>query len=628
MKSFIVFGKIPYNTEEIWKSELERGGMRMTHNNSKQKILLAIGNRPVENFLVKQLDEAYTFVGTSTYREGVLQNIEEKAPDVVILREGLAGNMNISEIIYDIRQYYPSIRIIFITGDREPGDAMLAMLVNMQIFDILASSEIQVAEILELIKNPNQYQHVAHFQPKVIVDEKSKQVLFDAPEAREVVKNVERTIYVERDSGEPEKNQPAPQDIEKKSRKSRSGLFGKKEESIPVNEIEPAGDVEQTEKKGFFSRKSRQEPMVQVEEPIVDKKAIKRQQEAERKAALELLRKESERQREEEEAKRQHEEVLRQQRDEEARLFQEQERLRLKTLELQKESEELKRNREAERFINREIPKHSKQKILTFVGSEHGVGNTQVAFNTAIQLATNGYKTIYIELKERPSTIDYLYQLHRNADNGLEAALFSLNSQDYHGVHKSITRMKDVIERTSDADIMLNAYKSFPTNLDYLFFSPGYTDASNELSAGNPTALKELCMHLLFEGGYHFIVLDADIEKSNPYTEVALRFGTHVFYTLTQDVCHIGNSVRHVTALDKSINLVEKLYYVVNKYEDAELNRNAISDWLKTDVRLFVPNAHREFMDANYNGMPVLLGTRQKELKKSFMEIAQMIQNM
>lgn len=602
----------------------------MTLSNSKQKILLAIGNRPVENFLVKQLDGTCTFVGTSTYREGVLQNIEEKAPDVVILREGLAGNINISEIIYDIRQYYPAIRIIFITGNREPGDAMLAMLVNMQIFDILANSEINVAEIVDLILNPNQYHHVAHLQPKVIVDEKSKQVLFDAPEAREVVKNVERTIYVERDNGEAERNHPEPQDVEKKSRKSRSGLFGKKEEAIPVKETEPVPvqDVEQTEKKGFFGRKSRQEPTVQVEEPVVDKKEMKRQQEAERKAALELLREESERQRKEEEAKRQQEAMLRQQRDEEARRFQEQERLRLKTLELQKEAEELKRNREAEQFINREIPKHSKQKILTFVGSEHGVGNTQVAFNTAIQLATNGYKTIYIELKERPSTIDYLYQLHRNADNGLEAALFSLNSQDFHGVHKSITRMKDVIERTSDADIMLNAYKSFPTNLDYLFFSPGYTDASNELSAGNPTALKELCMHLLFEGGYHFIVLDADIEKSNPYTEVALRFGTHVFYTLTQDVCHIGNSVRHVTALDKSINLVEKLYYVVNKYEDAELNRNAISDWLKTDVRLFVPNAHREFMDANYNGMPVLLGTRQKELKKSFMEIAQMIQNM
>lgn len=598
----------------------------MSYSKPKEKILLAIGVRSLEEYFKKELGEEFHFVGTSTYREGVLKNIEQNAPDIVILREQLQGNERISEIIYDIRMKFPHVRIVFVTGSRNPGDQLLAMLVNMQIFDILAEEKVPAKKIIDLVRNPNQYHHVAHFQPKPIIDEKSKEVVFQAPDTREVVKHVERTIFVERETPQ---TTPAVEEKEKRSRKSR-GLFGTKkenEESEPEKTVEEPIQEDEPVKKGLFGRK--QKPVKDVPEtPVVDKKALKKQQEEERRREMEHQQ-QLEKIRAREEAARleaeelQRQEMLRRQ-DEDS----ETQKLKLKAIELQREVELLQKNQEAERFINRELPHHSKQKILTFVGSEHGVGNTQVALNTAIQLSTNGYKTIYIELKERPSTVDYLYQLHRNVNNGLEAALFSLDTNDYSGVDKSITRMKEVIERTNGGDLMLEAYKLFPKNLDFLFFSPSYTESSNEISAGNPQALKELCMHLLFEGGYHYIVLDADVEKSNPYTEIALRFGTHVFYTLTQDVCHIGNSVRQVTELSKSINLVDKLYYVVNKYEDTELDKRAISDWLKTDVRLFVPNAHREFVNANYQGVPALLGSRHKELKKSFMEIAQAIEKL
>lgn len=590
----------------------------MSYSRAKQKILLAIGHRPLEDALTKTLNDEFHFVGTSTYRGGVMSNVEKNNPDILVLREQLAGNENISEIIYELRRNHPETRIVFITTSREPGDQMLAMLVNMQIFDILAGSQIVLKDIVQIIKHPNQYHHVAHLQPKMIVDEKTKQMLYEPPGTREVVKTVERTIFVERDTPE-----PAEEPKEKKARKSRLP-FTAKPEVTPEPEMTAE---QQAERKGLFGRKTRNVKDVE-ETPAVDTKALKKQRDAERKREQEQERALAELRKREEEARRQEEE---RHRLEEARRHEEElekQKLLLKTLELQKEVELLQKNKEAESFLKRELPKHSKQKILTFVGSEHGVGNTQIALNTAIQLSMNGFKTIYIELKERPSTVDYLYQLHRNMDNGLEAALYSLDSNDFNGVQKSITRMSDVIGRTNGGDLMLESYKAFPKNLDFLFFSPGYTEASNGISVGNPEALKQLCMHLLFESGYHFIILDADIERSNPYTEVALRFGTHVFYTLTQDVCHIGNSVRHVTELQKSINLVEKLYYVVNKYEDTELDKRAIADWLKSEVKLFVPNAHKEFVNANYEGIPVLLGTRQKDLKKSFMEIAQTIQNM
>lgn len=616
----------------------------------KQKVLLAIGNRQIEEYLQKKLETDFLFVGTSTYREGILKNIEQNIPDIIILREGLKGSQNISEIIYEIRRHHQGTRIIFITGNREAGDELLAMLVNLQIFDILANERINVNDLVALVREANTYQQVAHFQPKMSVDDRTKRLLFESPGTSQVIQTVEKVVFVER----PQEAQPTPvvPDVVEKERKSRlgGGLFGKKEnvEAVEVNPVaEPTVLPEEPlaieKRKPMFGRK-RTAP-AEVEEAVekIDVKALEKEEKARLQLEKKQIAQEQVRLRQEE---KEHQRALAEaQKQKEAVRLQEQERrskqalqddedrhkqdeLYLKTLELQKQIEELSKNKEAERFLTQELPPHSKQKIITFVGGEHGVGNTQVALNTAIQLSQNGYKTIYIELKEKPSTVDYLYQLHRNVDNGLEVALFNLETQDYRGVHKSITRMKDVIERTNEGDLMLDLYKTFPKNLDFLLFSPSYTETENELMVGNPQALKELCMHLLFESGYHFIILDADIEKNNPYTEVALRFGTQVFYTLTQDVCHIGNSVRHVADLSKSINIKDKLYYIVNKYEDADIHRNSISDWLKTDVNLFVPNANREFINANYTGQPVLLGTKQKDIKRAFMDIAQKIQNM
>lgn len=594
-----------------------------------EKVLLAIGNIQTEEYLTKQLSKDFHFVGTCTYREGIIKNIEKTLPDILILREGLVGTTNISGIIYDIRQNYPGTRIIFITRNREAGDELLAMLVNLQIFDILANERINVNEIVSLVRQPNTYQQVTHFQPKMIIDERSKRLLFEAPQVTNVVKNVEKIVYVER-IAEPEPVTETQR--EQKSRQGR-GFFGKRtDEVVEETPIEPE-DVPSLEKrKPLFGRKRGVETE-SVES--FDPKAFEREEKARLQA--EKMKKEDARKRERlEKEAREREEALRLQEQERQRIQSahdeaervKQEELYMKTLELQKQIEEMKQNKEAEKFLTQELPPHSKQKIITFIGGEHGVGNTQVALNTALQLAQNGYKTIYIELKEKPSTIDYLYQLHRNVENGLEVALFNLENQDFRGVNKSITRMKDVIERTREGDLMLDLYKTFPKNLDFLFFSPSYTESNNEIAVGNPQGLKELCMHLLFESGYHFIILDADNEASNPYTEVALRFGTQVFYTLTQDVCHIGNSVRQVSELSKRINLKDKLYYVVNKYEDAEINRAAVSDWLKTDVHLFVPNANREFINANYMGQPVLLSTKQKDVKRAFNELAQSIQNM
>ena len=267
------------------------------------------------------------------------------------------------------------------------------------------------------------------------------------------------------------------------------------------------------------------------------------------------------------------------------------------------------------------IPVNSKQKILTFVGGDHGVGNTQVAYNTAVSLGRRGFKTIFIELKEEGSTIEYLYQLALS-NKGLDYAIKSLMQENFTGIDNSIIRMDEVRNQNTNA-ILDAAYKNFPNSVDYLFFSPDYVlENDPEKKRIDPSLLKELCMHLFFQLDYHYIVLDAEPNLFNPFSEVALGFGTHIFYTITQDVCHIGRAVRNISEINKRINIVDKLYYIVNKFDhQAALSKKDIEGWLKADVESVVPMLHKDFVDANMNGLPILLSCKDKSLKKSFEEI-------
>ena len=45
----------------------------------------------------------------------------------------------------------PFIRIIFIAGDRKPGDAFLAALVQYEVYDILIGSKVNVKDIQAIV---------------------------------------------------------------------------------------------------------------------------------------------------------------------------------------------------------------------------------------------------------------------------------------------------------------------------------------------------------------------------------------------------------------------------------------------------------------------------------------------
>lgn len=614
-------------------------------NKGLPKVFLAIGMKGMEEFLKKQLSKEFQFVGEAIYREGVINNALQSDPDIIILRETLNGSKNILDIVYDIRLQLPDARIIFLASDRKPGDALLAELVGNGVYDIMTGNRLSAPDVINLMREPNKFSDVAMYRPKVTISKDTKETLFEAPPIKEVVKQVKQTVFVEGDMPilPPTYGQtkPAEEDKDEKKRKPKRSrrrfLMGKGEKvetpesSPPVEEptveppkieFTPEPEVEKVPEKKkertpklhnvkSVPTKNEKKPPVPTPVPSETPPLLK----------FELPDEEPEEVPKSEKPKviEKPQFVIPEPEEKVEEPTKPEPKIEMAPPEI---VEDLIVSQPVPSKRNETFqPLNSKQKILTFVGGEHGVGNSQVAYNTAIALGKRGFKTIFIELKEEGATIEYLYQLAL-ADKGLDFALRNLSEENFTGIEDSIIRMDEVRKQNTNS-ILEVSYRNFPNGVDYLFFSPDYVlETDPKKKQIDPSLLKEMCMHLFFQLGYHYIVLDTEPDLFNPFSEVALGFGTHIFYTITQDICHIGRAVRNISEINKRINITNKLYYIVNKFDgQAALSKKDIEDWLKSEVESTIPMLHKDFINANMNGLPILLSSKDKNLKKSFDEI-------
>lgn len=626
-----------------------------------EKVLLAVGHRQVEDYINAKAKGEYTIVGTTVYREGVLKAIKENKPDVIVLFESLKGNENISEIIYEIRANYKNVRIIFGSNKREPGDVLLATIVGYGIYDILYGEKINANEIIRLIKDKNEFTDVFHLRPKTTVDEKTNKKLYDVP-TKVVERPVIKEIYLDKTNpfdesiednkieASKEKDFSLEEVIDKNSSSeevvekiSEDEIINLDEEKIP-DEYEI---INLEESESFEKGNSLDDEIFNLEE---DKKELIEEPVMEKKQNLD--------EKSEEQVKKLTENLkgIKEDKVEKVGFFA---RL-IGTSKDNKKENDVKDVPEVEKIVSEPevsepkipepvivpipqvetiipepkiiketviketiMPVHMKQKILTFLGSEQGVGNSQIAFNTALHLARSGFRTMYIDFKETGSTAEYLYQLG-TFEKGLDIALRGMENKNYTQIENSIISMSSIISNTPKSSMMLKNYKQFPDLLDLLFYSEDYV-TRKEKERINSTFLKDLFMYFIIQKNYDFIVLDAPSDLKNEFTEISMAYSTKIFLTLTQDVSHIGGWLRKMPELTKRINLDKKIYYIINKYEKAELNQRDISEWMKVDIPITIPSLNKDFINANYIGLPVLLYSKNKELKKAFASIEKII---
>lgn len=524
-----------------------------------EKILLAVGFRDLENYLESKLRKEFMFVGTTVYREGIIRSIGQKNPDIVIIRETLEGKENIMTIVYEIRSKYPKIRVVFIGGKREPGDALLANLVNYGIYDILHGEKIKAQEVVALIREPNEYKDVQHLQPVPVLDENRNAMLFQAPNAIVQERQVIKEIYIEQGGQQPsnEEHQPI--------------------RTAPVEDVE----IESTP------------------EPIPVPKTV---------SPTVISVKESE-----------------------DKPIQETPKRKVRVSEAPKETnkkgffEKMITRSEGSTHFNEQMISTTKQKIITFIGSKGGVGNTSIAFNTAFSLAQKGLKTIFIEFNDRTPSVSYWYELD-SLEDGIDSALVGLEYEKYEQVEEAIIKSSDI---KNIEGVMQKNYKKFPNTLDFMFYSHKYR--TREFGDGyeeevDMTFSKELFLYLMFQCDYDFIILDVPSDINHPVTSNALIYSNKVLTTITQDVATIGYSIYRMNELKKrGINIDKKLYYIINKFEKADLSLKEIEDWIQTKNIETVPVLNKEFVNANFIGLPVLINTKNSGLKVAFQKIEKII---
>lgn len=553
-----------------------------------EKILLALGNQKVEKALISALENEYEFVGAVVYREALVRAIEQKSPNIVVIREGLNGKENIMQMLYSIRNRFPNIRIVFLATTRSPGDEFLATLVNYSIYDISYEGTITLKDILSLIRHKKTYDNVKHLQPVPKIDERTNKVVFEAPEAVVQKETIIREVYVDdtniQRGDEPQRvekvviDEAARQytntqdDDEKDTKKSFLGRF--------------LGDKEQRKDNDVENEK------VQYREPPIYEEPQNN-------------------------PRPQYEPISHSQQVQYPRVNYDR---NVDTY--TKGFESFKQNSGA------------RQKIITFMGSKNGVGNTSIAINVAMSLAQKKSKVLFMELNDKFPAVSYWYELN-NTKDGIDEALKGIQTQRYDLIDKSIIRTKDLKlenNKNEQESQMKRNYKKFPDDLDFMFYSDKYLleNKSNGYSVHEQEELlrmsKDLYFYLMVQCNYDYVILDVQPDINRSEVLNALIYSNKVFVTMTQDVSSIGTNLFNINELNqRGIKLAPKLTYIINKYEKTDLPIQDIKGWVQHDTIVSIPYLNKEFVNANFLGLPLILNKKNSLERSSFQEIEKML---
>ncbi|ENY8692606.1 TPA: ParA family protein [Clostridioides difficile] len=628
------------------------------------KICLAVASNDLEEYLVenteyiqKEIGDDVEFVGEVVYREGVLQAIINNTPDVLIIREGLPGKVDILRLVQELTLLFPfpKLRIIFIAKDRRIGDALLASLVQFRVYDIVIGNNIDAFSIIEKIITPNILNDVAQFLPKIRETEKNTK-LFEAQDL-ELIKKASEINQAVKKEIKPLKSikniehhdKKVPKDYsEEKIILEREIENEIKEEDIVIEDeliniekeeeiiIEDEGlniedylieeeiiieeEIENKEELNIEEDIVIEDEGLNIEDDLIEEELITINEnliidEDINKNEEELNIEEQIENKEELNIEKEIKDYLKEDKkqEKEIKIIKKNKPLRNK-LPLTKSSEE--------KFT---YVKKVNQQIISFLGAKQGVGNSQLSFNVAVDLANKGLKVLYIDLNERSSINDIFYLGFDEV--GIDTALEGIDKNDYILINKSIVTINNLL---NEYELLYKSYLKFPKTLEFLFFSQKYVEEKHEIPINK---IKDLNIYLIMQKGYDFIIINATNDIHNELSELLLIYSAKIFFTIAQDASVIKNNLLQTKMMDeKGINFREKFYYLLNKYDNSNFNKDQIYEWMSDSLDLegfpiiTIPNLNREFINSNFNGLPLILDNKKnKEMKKSFLDIYNII---
>lgn len=259
-------------------------------------------------------------------------------------------------------------------------------------------------------------------------------------------------------------------------------------------------------------------------------------------------------------------------------------------------------------------------RMIAFLGSKHGIGNTTVALNTAIALANCGYKTCFIELNRSFPMVTGFFEFN-NIVRGLDTAVAAIQQNNPKLASQCIIKPHGIM--TSNKAVG-KIYKRLPGPLHFLLFSNPFLLQCQASGAPHITEreLKDLDYFLMVQERYSFVVVDLqpdDQESINVF--LGSSFHAHkLIFTMTQDPHSITTAGRMITTLSRSRNggLVRNAEFVLNQYAPSnKMSPSKICDALhiKPNRMTRISLDPKGYMDACYSMVPYVLskGSSAKE---------------
>lgn len=274
-----------------------------------------------------------------------------------------------------------------------------------------------------------------------------------------------------------------------------------------------------------------------------------------------------------------------------------------------------------DRTEEKEIVLNSSDRIISFVSGRSGCGATSIALNTSILLAQRGFKVVLLECNSVSPSIAYWFDLGKNSE-GIDTCLDYIANYEYGKIPKTI--IKSEIIKTENSSLQKN-YKLFPNGLDFMFFSKEYISGiKKEL---NIKYAKDLYIHLMFQQGYDFVILDLPSDLKNEFTKSGLIFCNKVYSVLTQDISSIGYYLMRLYELQSDgIEIVKKNNFIINKYVNgASVGKDFISKWISSDNILVIPDTPKLFIEANAKAVPAVILGDNTEYKKIMEDVSKSI---
>ena len=600
------------------------------------KVLFAINSEKVEQEIIKNMDGIAISAGIVQYQEAIIPALSCNGADVLLIREELPGTMDFLELIKSIRIRATTVRIICLLSERERTDPMLSGLVSLGIYDIINQNQVSISDFVSHIAEPRTFRDVAqYFEPSVpepaAQPEEKKSTgkkLFEGL-FRKPSKKSDNSLRVEDISG----NSDTGIDIEtmrnaiqeEANRKVRAEVDQIASEMAKQQTKELSDEIAQLKSKLTEMTHQKKNAEEQSYHALSERDASRKELFAVNQELEDLRRRSSEtistykEQLSSLSSNGDNSELAAQKAEEwmkKEQSYQEQVRSLTEQLETAKTGLQQAQANSQVRCIGEvdvtggaqdciimpEDPadfasiKNAQAHTYLFVGSKHGVGNTTAALNFAAALASNGFKTLFMEFNERyPLTNEYFE--FTSVPRGIDTALDGLKMNNKLAIDAAIIKPHGIATKERP---LKRAYDKLPAALHFMVFSNNRLAGEKE-SRNTPLDGKDLLnliAYLKDTLDYLYIVMDIqpDDKTGRMIWRTCANSVDQIVITCDQYLHSIATAGMILTDLSQNSKIPDSLHILVNRFDERlDMSAEKISKWLRlSPERLLTLSDDRE----------------------------------